>query len=229
LPWLAANVPFAERTARSYMRMARDPRTLEFAHLGVASVLDAITEHRPKSANPVADLPAGEAFDGGGPLSDEVVQDICDAMSRANQQLAADPDARDFAYLGIVGVLRIAHDKDPQMAALLGDDLVARIKAWNSAEFKRGMQRLRDAPFVMALAGREWALEQAKTTSTRKLAGVAIMAMGAARMPQGRIERCLHTESHRELEIALVDALSKLGEERPDDCRAAYQRWEAGA
>jgi hypothetical protein len=131
LLWLDKNVPFTKRTAQGYMRMARDPRTLEFAHLGIAGVLEAIREHRPQIRNPVAHLPAGEEpmFDGGPPLSDEVVQEMRDHWWRKNQQMAVDPECRDWAHIGIGGVMRVVHDEDPDLAEPLGDEIVGRMKA----------------------------------------------------------------------------------------------------
>ena len=80
------------------------------------------------------------------------------------------------------------------------------------------MRRLADAPFLLAVGGRKRAVAFAENAPMRELHAVAEVSMLAARMPNGRIQKCILTDSRRELEIALLDALRTLAYDHADEC-----------
>ena len=232
LKWLAQNVPaMSERTAQDYMRLSRDERTLEIADLGITGVLEAIRQPRDPNTRAPALLPAGERpmFDDGPPLSAEAEQEIRDGWWRQNQRMAADPAAREWAHLGIAGVLRVCHDQDPETAARLGDDLVTRMKAWNSDVCERGFQQVADAPFLMAANSDDVIAAWGAQTTEKSVRIMVVGAMLALHRPPERIEQFITTPSRPALERALTGAMRMLREQRREDVLAAVERWKTAA
>jgi hypothetical protein len=102
LPWLAANVPFSERTASRYMRLARHRDQLETCHvadLAIRGASDALAEARPDFRE----------------LVDDIEADLNDI--HAAERLAEDADAK----LGKLGA-----------ALLLGEVLEAVGETWEA-------------------------------------------------------------------------------------------------
>lgn len=61
LPWLKANVPFSERTASRYMRLARHRDQIETGHvadLAIRGACEALAEARPDFSEVVSDIEA---------------------------------------------------------------------------------------------------------------------------------------------------------------------------
>jgi hypothetical protein len=168
-------------------------------------------------------------FDGGPPLSAEAEQDIRDHWWRENQRMAADPACRDWAHIGIGGVMRVCHDQDPELAARLGDELVAGMKEWNRAQFERAWQTAIDAPFLMASYSDDVIADWGSEAAEKNVRWMVIGAMLALGRPPERIEQFITTPSRPALERALTGAMRMLREQRREDVLAAVERHKAAA
>ena len=172
----------------------------------------------------------GRCSTGATPLSADVEQEIRAHWWRENQRMAADPACRDWAHIGIGGVMRICHDQDPELAARLGDDLVARMKEWSRARFERGMQQAIDAPFLIGSSSDDVISRVGIARSREERACDGRQRDGGAPPATGT-----HRAVHHDAEPvgacgrALVGAMRMLREEQRDKVLAAVERSKVAA